>query len=108
MAENSLQSVAGADSKDQAKQLTRTSDADLRVVLLHNDDVTPYDYVVYLLGSLFMLSEEIADHIAWTAHTKGKAVVVVRPREEAEKLVKAAQGRAKFDGFPLTFTLEQE
>jgi ATP-dependent Clp protease adaptor protein ClpS len=80
---------------------------DLRAVLLHNDDITPYTYVIEILGDLFLLSEEIADHIAWTAHTKGTAVVVVRPRAEAEKLAMAARGRARRDGYSLTFTLEQ-
>jgi ATP-dependent Clp protease adapter protein ClpS len=55
-----------------------------------------------------MLSEELADHVAWTAHTKGFAVVVVRPRPDAEKLAKIANGRAQVDGYPLTFTLESE
>lgn len=75
-------------------------------VRLHNDDVTPYDYVIQILGTFFLLSEEIADHIAWTAHTKGSAVVIVRPRPEAEKLAMAARGRAQREGYPLVFTLE--
>ena len=75
-------------------------------VLLHNVEVTPYEYVTELLGDLFMLSEELADHIAVTAHSRGTAVVVVRPRNEAEKLVKVAHSRARREGFPLTFSLE--
>jgi ATP-dependent Clp protease adaptor protein ClpS len=77
-------------------------------IIVHNDDVTPYDYVINILGDLFMLSEELADHVAWTAHMKGVAVVVVRPRTEAEKLVKVAHGRARSSSYPLTFSLEQE
>ena len=61
---------------------------------------------VYAVGSVFMLSEELADHIAFTAHDNGSAVVVVRPRREAEKLVSVANGRAKVAGYPLTFTLD--
>jgi ATP-dependent Clp protease adaptor protein ClpS len=80
----------------------------LATILIHNDEVTPYDYVIQILGDLFMLSEELADHVAWTAHTKGEAVVVVRPRVEAEKLVKVAHGRARLVSYPLTFSLEQE
>ena len=77
-------------------------------IIVHNDEVTPYDYVIHILGDLFMLSEELADHIAWTAHTKGVAVVVVRGRTEAEKLVRVAHGRARQANYPLTFSLEQE
>lgn len=79
----------------------------MATILIHNDEVTPYEYVISMLGDLFMLSEELADHIAWTAHTKGVAVVVVRPRTEAEKLVKVAHGRARSASYPLTFSLEK-
>lgn len=82
--------------------------SDFWKIIVHNDEVTPYDYVIHILGDLFMLSEELADHVAWTAHTKGVAVVVVRPRVEAEKLVKVAHGRARQVSYPLTFSLEQE
>ena len=86
----------------------RTKHSDLWKIFVHNDAVTPYEYVINILGDLFMLSEELADHVAWTAHTKGVAVVVVRPRAEAEKLVKVAHGRARQVSYPLTFTIEQE
>ena len=82
--------------------------SDLWKIIVHNDEVTPYDFVINILGDLFMLSEELADHVAWTAHTKGIAVVVTRPRAEAEKLVKVAHGRARQVSYPLTFSLEQE
>jgi ATP-dependent Clp protease adaptor protein ClpS len=92
---------------DPAKEVL-TSTGDLWTIIIHNDEVTPYDFVILILGDLFMLSEELADHVAWTAHTKGEAVVVVRPRSEAEKLVKVAHGRARLVSYPLTFTVERD
>ena len=77
-------------------------------VLIHNDDVTPFEYVIKILLQVFLLSEEIAEHVAQTAHNEGQAVVVVRPRNEAERLVKVARSRARLDGFPLSFSMEQE
>lgn len=77
-------------------------------VLIHNDDVTPYEYVVRILQRVFLLSEEMADHVAWTAHHEGVAVVVIRPRPEAEKLIKVARAAARLDGYPLTFTMEAD
>jgi ATP-dependent Clp protease adaptor protein ClpS len=76
-------------------------------ILIHNDDQTPFDYVIHTLSSVFMLSDEIAEHIAVTAHINGTAIVVARPLLEAEKLTRIALGRAKTDGHPLKFTLEQ-
>jgi ATP-dependent Clp protease adaptor protein ClpS len=77
-------------------------------VLVHNDEVTPFDYVMRILTRIFLLSEEIAEHVAQTAHDEGLAVVVIRPRSEAERLVKLARARARLDGFPLTFSIEAE
>ena len=78
------------------------------LVLIHNDDVTTFWYVMYILSSLFLLSEELADHIATTAHDNGEAIVVIRPRSEAEKLAKVGSSRARRDGFPLTFSTEAQ
>lgn len=77
-------------------------------VLIHNDDVTTFDYVIRILGQIFLLSHEMADHIAWTTHEQGQAVVVIRPRPEADRLAKKATGLARADGFPLTFSTEPD
>jgi ATP-dependent Clp protease adaptor protein ClpS len=77
-------------------------------VLVHNDDVTPFEYVMSILGKIFMLSEEIAEHVAITAHSEGLAVVIIRPRSEAERLSTLANRTARHDGFPLTFSVEPD
>ncbi len=108
MSEVAMSPFTQPDAGELVRSDLKPTGSDLSSVLIHNDDVTPYDYVVRLLGDLFMLSEELAEHVALTAHTKGEAVVVVRPRPEAEKLVKVALGRARLDGYPLRFSVEQE
>jgi ATP-dependent Clp protease adaptor protein ClpS len=75
-------------------------------VLIHNDPVTPFDYVIRILQQIFHLSEEIADHVAWTAHNEEVAVVIIRPHAEADKLMQTARERARLDGYPLTFSVE--
>lgn len=107
MTDNAVPPLSSVNVEEHVQAPAGTTTGGLATILIHNDDVTPYSYVMYMLGDLFMLSEELADHVAWTAHTKGTAVVVVRPRAEAEKLVKVARGRARMDGYPLTFSLEQ-
>jgi ATP-dependent Clp protease adaptor protein ClpS len=77
-------------------------------VFIHNDDVTPYDYVILILSHIFKLSHELAEHITWVAHTNGSAHVVTRPRGEAVSLVNRAHTAARLDGYPLTFTVEPE
>ena len=104
-----LQETGAATLTDVDDELAGSEEQERRwYVLVHNDDVTPFDYVIHILIGLFLLSEEMADHIATTAQGEGQAVVVVRPRPEAERLVKVAQSRARIDGYPLSFTIEPE
>ena len=77
-------------------------------VLIYNDDVTPYLFVIHVLETIFRLGGEIAEHITWIAHTTGLAHVVTRPKTEAETLVAKAHFAARLEGYPLTFTLEPE
>jgi ATP-dependent Clp protease adaptor protein ClpS len=108
MSASALQPFIQPETGERTDPIVLDGHGDLSQVVVHNDDVTPFDYVIGTLTDVFMLSEELADHIAWTAHTKGCAVVVVRPRPDAEKLAKIANGRAQMDGYPLTFTLEAD
>lgn len=78
------------------------------LILIHNDEVTPYEYVLRVLETIFLLSDELAEHIAWTAHSDGVAVVMVRPRNEAKRLIVVAHSKARADGYPLTFSMEPE
>ncbi|MCC6454652.1 MAG: ATP-dependent Clp protease adaptor ClpS [Caldilineaceae bacterium] len=108
MSESAMQPVPETNVEEASKGTIGVySTEGMATILVYNDEVTPYDYVMNMLSDLFMLSEEMADHIAWTAHTKGVAVVVVRPHAEAVKLVKVARGRARFVGYPLRFSLGQ-
>ncbi len=75
-------------------------------ILIHNDDVTPYEFVMLVLRHIFRLSPELAEHITWQAHTKGVAPVCTRPKSEAERLVNEAHTAARANGYPLTFSLE--
>ena len=53
-------------------------------VLLHNDDVTPMDWVVKTLVLLTPLSRFAALRVMLTAHNTGAALVRVTHRERAE------------------------
>ncbi len=77
-------------------------------ILVHNDNITPFDFVITVLRTIFGLSSELAEHITWTAHTRGVALVMVRPRQEAQRLVAKAHMAARLERFPLTFSLEPE
>ena len=77
-------------------------------VLLHNDDETPYDFVIAILIRIFQLTPIIAEHITWLAHTNGLALVTTLPKSEAENRVGKAHFAAQLEGFPLAFSIEPE
>jgi len=77
-------------------------------VIIHNDDVTPMDFVVHVLTSIFMLLVPDAVEVMFTAHYQGEAVVQILPRSEAEKRINKAHFAAGLEGYPLHFSMEPE
>ena len=77
-------------------------------VLIHNDDVTPMDFVVNILQNIFMLGTDRALDIMYTAHFKGNAYVQTLPKSEAEKRINRAHFAAGAEGYPLHFSMEPE
>jgi ATP-dependent Clp protease adaptor protein ClpS len=77
-------------------------------VIIHNDDVTPMDFVVHVLSTIFMLQAPDAVKIMYLAHYRGEAVVQILPRSEAEKRINKAHFAAGLEGYPLHFSMEPE
>ena len=82
--------------------------APMHRVLIHNDDVTPMDFVVRVLRSIFSLALGSAVKVMWEAHTSGVAHVVTEPLERAEFHVDQARSLSRGRGWPLTFSIEPE
>ena len=77
-------------------------------VIIHNDDVTPMDFVVQILKTIFYLSNPKAAEIMLTAHFYGTAYVQTLPKSEAERRINKAHFAAGLEGYPLHFSLEPE
>jgi len=77
-------------------------------VIIHNDDVTPIDYVMAVLRAVFHLSGADATRITLRAHLTGTAYVMTLPYEEAKYRVGQAHSLARSAGYPLTFSIEPE
>lgn len=77
-------------------------------VIIHNDDVTPMDFVVHVLTRIFVLLQPDAVKVMFTAHYRGEAVVQILPKSEAEKRINRAHFAAGVEGYPLHFSLETE
>lgn len=69
-------------------------------VLLHNDDVTPIEYVPGLLHRVFGIGRARALWLTLRAHVAGRACVVVEPCARARTHVARAIAMARGDGHP--------
>jgi len=77
-------------------------------VIIHNDDVTPMDFVVHVLERIFFIPQPDAMIIMLTAHYKGNAYVQTLPKGEAQSRVNKAHFAAGLEGYPLHFSIEPE
>lgn len=77
-------------------------------VIIHNDDITPFEFVIVILQRIFQRTSHEAEQIALTAHTSGIAHVATLPCPEAHRRVGKAHFAASLDGYPLMFTVEPE
>lgn len=75
-------------------------------VVLHNDDVTPMDFVVSLLMKVFRHSEAEAVQLTLKVHNDGSAVAGVYNYEVAEQKGMESTTLARQQGHPLVIRIE--
>ncbi len=90
------------------KEEEQTDDGPLYRVIIHNDEITPMDFVIDILISTFMLPAANAAYVMYTAHLNGNAYVQTLPKFEAQRRINQAHFAARFKGYPLQFTMEPE
>jgi ATP-dependent Clp protease adaptor protein ClpS len=91
-----------------AKKEEQTDEGPLYRVIIHNDDVTPMDFVIDILITIFDLPAANAAYVMYTAHLNGNAYVQTLPKPEAQRRINKAHFSARFKGYPLKFTMEPE
>lgn len=92
-------------------QIIKESETELEPffrVIIHNDNITPMDFVVHVLKNHFYLSNNQAADIMFTAHVYGTAYVQTLAKSEAEKRISRAHADASKAGYPLKFTIQPE
>ena len=77
-------------------------------VILHDDDVTTFQFVIELLRTLFHKPADEAVRLTREVHRTGSALITVTSRERAELYVEQVRSLARPRGFPLTATIEPE
>lgn len=77
-------------------------------VLLHNDDYTTREFVVYVLQAIFDHDEQTAVTIMLHVHHRGVGVAGVYTREIAETKIRTVEALSEREGFPLLLTMEPD
>lgn len=92
----------------QEKTRPKTARPPLFRVLLHNDDYTTMEFVIYVLESIFDKSPAEAHRVMMLVHTQGLGVCGTYTYEIAETKVHRVHEEAREAGHPLRASLEEE
>ena len=85
---------------------TRTKKPPMYKVLLHNDDYTTREFVVWVLQTVFHKDEGAAIAIMSHVHNNGVGVAGIYTHEVAETKVTKTVALAKAQQFPLQLSIE--
>jgi ATP-dependent Clp protease adaptor protein ClpS len=77
-------------------------------VLLHNDDYTTQDFVVWVLETIFHKERGEAFDIMMSVHRTGMGIAGVYTHDVAQTKVKTTRQLAEEHEFPLLVTMEAE
>lgn len=98
----------GWDVVEEVESKTKLERPPLYKVLLHNDDFTTMEFVVFILQTVFNLGESDAVRIMLNVHQQGIGVAGVYTYEIAEMKVDKVTNLAQANEFPLLCTLEED
>jgi ATP-dependent Clp protease adaptor protein ClpS len=98
--------LAELDEAPVAESEEKTEEPSLFKVLLHNDDYTTMEFVVWILESVFNMPEEQAIQVMLNVHLRGVGVAGFYTYEVAEMKVEKTISLAREQEFPLLATME--
>jgi ATP-dependent Clp protease adaptor protein ClpS len=93
--------VAEAESREKVEE------PPLFKVLLHNDDFTTMEFVVWVLESIYNMPEEQAIQVMLNVHLRGTGVAGIYTYEVAETKVEKTTALAREHEYPLLATMEE-
>jgi len=99
--------IAELDEAPVAESNEKTEEPPLFKVLLHNDDYTTMEFVVWVLESVFNMTEEQAIQVMLNVHITGVGVAGIYTFEVAEMKVEKTTALAREQEYPLLATLER-
>ena len=90
-----------------AESSEKVEEPPLYKVLLHNDDYTTMEFVVWILESVFNMPEEQAIQVMLNVHLRGVGVAGIYTFEVAETKVERTTALAREQEYPLLVTMEK-
>ena len=93
---------------EKTESKTKLERPPLYRVLLHNDDYTPMEFVVFILQSIFNHGESEAVRIMLNVHRLGIGLAGVYTHEIAEMKVDKVTSLSQANEFPLLCTMEED
>ena len=96
------------DSDVLTESETRLEKPKLFKVLLHNDDFTTMEFVVFVLQSVFMRSDAEAFTVMLKVHNEGIGIAGIYSYEIANMKAEKAMNLAQAQEYPLLCTVEEE
>jgi len=106
MPQRNPQEQLGTTTRTRAK--AKVQPPSMWRVILHNDDYTTQEFVVWILETVFRKPEPEAVRIMLDVHRKGKGIAGVYSYDVADTKVVQAKALAEVQEFPLLCTLEPE
>lgn len=91
-----------------AESKTKLEKPKLFKVLLHNDDFTTMEFVVFVLQYVFNRNDTEAFSIMFKVHNEGLGIAGIYPYEIANMKSEKAMNLAKAREYPLLCTVEEE
>ena len=99
--------IAELDEAPVAESNEKTEEPPLFKVLLHNDDYTTMEFVIFVLESVFNMPEEQAIQVMLNVHITGLGVAGIYTFEVAEMKVEKTIAMAREQEYPLLATMER-
>ena len=101
-----------SESQTNTKNITKPKEKlkrpPLYVVVVHDDPITPRAFVVQVLQKFFYKAEAEATRIMLLAHHFGVGAVATYTFEIAETKTSAVNQYAQAQGYPLSFSIQEE
>ena len=106
MPKDEVEPDIGVAEKTESK--TKLERPPLYKVLLHNDDFTTMEFVVFVLQTVFNHRESDAVRIMLNVHRQGLGLAGVYTYEVAQMKVDKVTSIAQLNEFPLLCTMEED